>query len=107
MVHSISPKMINTTMSAAVLNHTRNSTSTESSNSFAAHQREAAESKLYYMRDICDPEQFEALVEEELVRASFKPTISTAEKNIQNFANKLMNKLSKVLCHRVGALNPI
>ena len=98
MAYSISPNMV-ITMSAAALNHARNSTSTESSNSFAAHQREAAESKLYYMRDVCDPEQFEALVDEELVRANFKPTISTAEKNIQNFANKLKNKLSKVLRH--------
>ncbi|KAK0103542.1 hypothetical protein ONS95_005561 [Cadophora gregata] len=89
------PTTSNANMSAITLNHAPNSI--ESSDSFSAHQREAAETKLYYMRDVCDPEEFQALVEQELERANSMRTSSTAAMAIQNVADKMKIALKKTL----------
>ncbi|KAG4418528.1 hypothetical protein IFR04_008331 [Cadophora malorum] len=102
MARSISPTRINTAMSAVAINHKRFSTSTESSDSFSTHQREAVEAKLYYMRDVCDPEEFQMLVDQELERANMKTTHSTDDKTIQNVAEKVKNKLKKIICVRIA-----
>jgi hypothetical protein len=83
-------------MSSVELNHTRHSTSTTESTSLTQLQREAAESKLSYMRDLCDPEEFDALVDQELQRAAYTPTISSTEISIRNLTKKLKNRLSRI-----------
>ncbi|CZT45823.1 uncharacterized protein RSE6_06178 [Rhynchosporium secalis] len=70
-------------MSAVAMNLTRWSISSNSDNSFSALQRVAAESKLWYMRDVTDPEDFQILVDQELTHQKHEPTVSTIESAIQ------------------------
>jgi hypothetical protein len=44
--------------------------SVETTDTFQQMKRQAAEAKLYYLRDVHSPEEFDALVEEELYRAA-------------------------------------
>ncbi|EKD14666.1 uncharacterized protein L3040_000189 [Drepanopeziza brunnea f. sp. 'multigermtubi'] len=80
-------------MSAAEINHRRNNAESAAATDFSRHQREAVDSKLYYMRDVTSPAEFEALVDEELRRANATPSISGAEKTLCRFAGKLKAKL--------------
>lgn len=54
------------------------------------------------MRDVCDPEEFQMLVDQELEQANMKTTHSTDDKTIQNVAEKVKNKLKKILCVRIA-----
>ncbi|KAI9056071.1 hypothetical protein LZ554_001000 [Drepanopeziza brunnea f. sp. 'monogermtubi'] len=80
-------------MSAAEINYRRNNAESEAATDFSRHQREVAESKLYYMRDVTSSAEFEALVDEELQRANATPSISGVEKTLCRFAGKLKAKL--------------
>ncbi|CZS96665.1 uncharacterized protein RCO7_04777 [Rhynchosporium graminicola] len=74
-------------MSAVAMNLTRWSISSNSDNSFSALQRVAAEAKLWYMRDVTDPEDFQILVDQELTRQKHEPTVSTIESAIQTLGS--------------------
>ncbi|PBP15498.1 hypothetical protein BUE80_DR013760 [Diplocarpon rosae] len=91
-------------MSAVEMNYLRHSTSTGDSGTgdsgLSALQREAAELKLYYMKGVCGPEEFEALIDEEVQRASYIPTTSSMEKKIRKIIGKLKFKLSSFFCYR-------
>ncbi|PBP17915.1 hypothetical protein BUE80_DR011244 [Diplocarpon rosae] len=85
-------------MSAVEMYYIRHSTSTGGSG-LSALQREAAELKLYYMKDVCSPEEFEALIDEELQRASYIPTTSSMEKKIRKIIGKPRFRLRSFLCY--------
>jgi delta-aminolevulinic acid dehydratase/porphobilinogen synthase len=70
--------------------------SVERINQFQQLKREAAEAKLYYLRDTHAPEEFDKLVDEELHRADtiiVEPNISL--KDVIRTVKKKMSCLSK------------
>ncbi|KAK6587150.1 hypothetical protein PZA11_000440 [Diplocarpon coronariae] len=85
-------------MSTAEINHLRNGTPTGGSG-LSARQREAAESKLFYMKDVCCPDDFQALVDEELRRAAYTPTVSSFEQTIRKMLGKLKLRWRSSVCH--------
>jgi hypothetical protein len=72
--------------------------SVETSDAFQQLKREATEAKLYYLRTVHSPEEFEALVEEELHRV---PTIAIErEISMKKVARSVKKKISIFLNRR-------
>lgn len=69
--------------------------SEHSTSSYENLLREAAESKLYYQRDVHTPEEFEALVDQELLRSTSNNQSDGGVMIRQLFKN-LKAKLSKI-----------
>jgi hypothetical protein len=58
-------------------------------------KRQAAEAKLYYLRDVHSPEEFDALVEEELYRAA--ANYMEAELSMKEVARSIKKKIGMSL----------
>ena len=69
--------------------------SSESQTLFDTYRREAAEAKLYYMRDTLDNVAFDDLVEKEIQRSMSN---SDTEIDLKDLARKIKNKISKLFC---------
>lgn len=67
--------------------------STETRNSLEELRREAAEAKLFYMRDTLDPEAFDELVDNE-IRKSLT-TSPEPELNLRDLARKIKKRISR------------
>jgi len=66
-----------------------------SQNDFSVHLREAAEDKLYYLRDTLTPEEFDLAVDQELVLACKKAM--EREPQLKVVARKLVTKVVKLV----------
>lgn len=73
--------------------------SAEKADSFQQLKREAAEAKLYYLRDIHSPEEFDMLVVEELERAAIIAT--EPEIRMKELVRAIGKKLSILLKRRL------
>lgn len=72
-------------------NLARLSQESESRTSLDTLRREAAEAKLYYMRDTLDPEAFDELVEDEIRRSLIN---TEPDCNIKDLAKKAKKRIS-------------
>jgi len=69
--------------------------SVETTDTFQQMKRQAAEAKLYYLRDVHSPEGFDALVEEELYRAA--ANYMEAELSMKEVARSIKKKIGMLL----------
>lgn len=77
---------------------TISSCSTDSSESdIGIHQREAAEAKLYYLRDVLPPDEFDAAVEQEIALARKNATANPKENQLKLVSRALATKIAKIL----------
>ena len=72
----------------------------ESTDEFQQLRREAAEAKLYYLRDTHSPEEFKKFVDEELHRA--KSVIIESELSFKDIVRTVKRKISKLLRRRAS-----
>jgi len=74
--------------------------SIETDDKFQQLKREAAEAKLYYLRDVHSPEEFDKLVDKELHRAN---TITTeSDVSFKDVVRTVKRKISRLLRRRAS-----
>jgi hypothetical protein len=72
----------------------------ETTDSFQQLRREAAEAKLYYLRDVHSPNEFDTLVDEELHREAIIPAES--EIRMREVVRTIKRKISILLKRRLS-----